>query len=65
MTHEQMIFQSAVRKKILCGATQLADAVRIMLGPKSKPVRILLLTEAAMTEIPVEKTAAAGVTLDT
>jgi chaperonin GroEL len=34
------MFQSAAREKILCGATQLADAVRITLGPKSKSVLI-------------------------
>ncbi len=40
MAHKQIMFQSAAREKILRGATQLADAVRITLGPKSKSVLI-------------------------
>jgi chaperonin GroEL len=40
MAHKQVTFQSAAREKILRGATQLADAVRITLGPKSKSVLI-------------------------
>lgn len=40
MAHKQMMFQSAAREKILRGASQLADAVRITLGPKSKSVLI-------------------------
>jgi chaperonin GroEL len=40
MAHKQILFQSAAREKILRGATQLADAVRITLGPKSKSVLI-------------------------
>jgi chaperonin GroEL len=32
MGHKKITFQSAARQKILCGATQLADAVRITLG---------------------------------
>jgi chaperonin GroEL len=40
MPHKQVTFQSAAREKILRGATQLADAVRITLGPKSKSVLI-------------------------
>nr|WP_322109330.1 TCP-1/cpn60 chaperonin family protein [Steroidobacter denitrificans] len=40
MAHKQIRFQSAARDKILRGATQLADAVRITLGPKSKSVLI-------------------------
>jgi chaperonin GroEL len=40
MAHKQIAFQSAAREKILRGATQLADAVRITLGPKSKSVLI-------------------------
>jgi len=38
MTHKQILFRSAAREKILRGATQLADAVRVTLGPKSKSV---------------------------
>jgi chaperonin GroEL len=40
MTHKQILFQSQAREKILKGATQLADAVRVTLGPKSKSVLI-------------------------
>jgi chaperonin GroEL len=40
MTHKQVLFRSAAREKILRGATQLSDAVRITLGPKSKSVLI-------------------------
>ncbi|MET0660446.1 MAG: chaperonin GroEL [Steroidobacteraceae bacterium] len=40
MAHKQITFQSAAREKILRGGTQLADAVRITLGPKSKSVLI-------------------------
>jgi chaperonin GroEL len=38
MTHKHILFRSAAREKILRGATQLADAVRVTLGPKSKSV---------------------------
>jgi chaperonin GroEL len=40
MTHKQVLFRSAAREKILRGATQLADAIRITLGPRSKSVLI-------------------------
>jgi chaperonin GroEL len=40
MAYKQIRFQSVARDKILRGATQLADAVRITLGPKSKSVLI-------------------------
>jgi chaperonin GroEL len=40
MPHKQVLFHSAAREKILRGATQLADAVRVTLGPKSKSVLI-------------------------
>lgn len=40
MSHKQILFQSEARDKILRGATQLADAVRVTLGPKSKSVLI-------------------------
>lgn len=40
MTAKQVLFQSAAREKVLRGAAQLADAVRITLGPKSKSVLI-------------------------
>jgi chaperonin GroEL len=40
MAHKQILFRSAAREKILRGATQLADAVRVTLGPRSKAVLI-------------------------
>jgi chaperonin GroEL len=40
MAHRQVIFGSAAREKILRGSAQLADAIRVTLGPKSKSVLI-------------------------
>ena len=40
MPHKQVSFRSAAREKILRGATQLCDAIRVTLGPKSKSVLI-------------------------
>jgi chaperonin GroEL len=40
MSHKQVLFRSAAREKVLRGATQLADAVRVTLGPRSKSVLI-------------------------
>ncbi len=40
MSYKQVLFRSAAREKVLRGATQLADAVRVTLGPKSKSVLI-------------------------
>jgi len=40
MTSKQFLFRSEAREKILHGATALADAVRVTLGPKSKCVLI-------------------------
>ena len=40
MTHRNLLFRSAAREKILAGATTLADAIRVTLGPKSKSVLI-------------------------
>ena len=40
MTAKQVLFRASAREKVLRGATQLADAVRITLGPKSKSVLI-------------------------
>ena len=40
MPYKQVLFRSAAREKILRGATQLADAVRVTLGPRSKSVLI-------------------------
>ncbi len=38
MAHKQILFQSEAREKILRGVNQLADAIRVTLGPKSKSV---------------------------
>ncbi|WP_367253427.1 chaperonin GroEL [Pseudomonas sp. stari2] len=40
MAHSKLVFRGAARERILSGATQLADAVRVTLGPKSKSVLI-------------------------
>lgn len=40
MSAKQVHFRAAAREKVLRGAAQLADAVRITLGPKSKSVLI-------------------------
>jgi chaperonin GroEL len=40
MPHKQVLFRSAAREKILRGVTQLADAIRVTLGPRSKSVLI-------------------------
>jgi chaperonin GroEL len=40
MAHKQVHFRSEAREKILRGASALADAIRITLGPKSKSVLI-------------------------
>ncbi len=40
MPHKQVLFRSSAREKILRGATQLVDAIRVTLGPKSKSVLI-------------------------
>jgi chaperonin GroEL len=40
MPAKKVLFHSAAREKILSGATQLADAIRITLGPRSKSVLI-------------------------
>jgi chaperonin GroEL len=40
MPHKQILFRSAAREKILRGAAQLVDAVRVTLGPRSKSVLI-------------------------
>jgi chaperonin GroEL len=40
MSHKQLLFHNAAREKVLRGATALADAVRVTLGPKSKSVLI-------------------------
>jgi len=40
MPHKQVLFHSAAREKILRGASLLADAARVTLGPKSKSVLI-------------------------
>src|SRR5574341_181665 len=40
MSHKQLLFRWEAREKVLRGATALADAVRVTLGPKSKCVLI-------------------------
>jgi len=40
MANKRLLFRSAAREKVLSGASVLADAVRITLGPKSKCVLI-------------------------
>ena len=40
MSHKHLLFRADAREKILRGATALADAVRVTLGPKSKCVLI-------------------------
>jgi chaperonin GroEL len=40
MAHKKLSFRSEAREKVLRGATALADAVRVTLGPKSKSVLI-------------------------
>jgi len=40
MASKHLLFKSAAREKVLKGATALADAVRVTLGPKSKCVLI-------------------------
>jgi chaperonin GroEL len=40
MVHKKLLFRSEAKEKILRGASALADAVRVTLGPKSKSVLI-------------------------
>jgi chaperonin GroEL len=40
MSSKRLLFRADAREKILRGATALADAVRVTLGPKSKCVLI-------------------------
>jgi chaperonin GroEL len=40
MTHKQVHFKAEAREKILRGASAIADAIRVTLGPKSKSVLI-------------------------
>jgi chaperonin GroEL len=40
MPHKQLLFHSEAREKVLRGATAIADAVRVTLGPKSRSVLI-------------------------
>jgi chaperonin GroEL len=40
MSAKRILFRSAAREKVLRGATALADAVRVTLGPRSKSVLI-------------------------
>jgi len=40
MAHSKILFGGSAREKVLRGATQLAEAIRVTLGPKSKSVLI-------------------------
>jgi chaperonin GroEL len=40
MAHKEVLFGSAARAKILQGTTQLTDAIKVTLGPRSKSVLI-------------------------
>jgi chaperonin GroEL len=40
MPHKRILFRAAARERVLRGATTLADAVRVTLGPRSKCVLI-------------------------
>ncbi len=40
MAHKRVMFRSDAREKVLRGVSQLADAIRVTLGPKSKSVLI-------------------------
>lgn len=40
MAHKKVLFRSEAREKILSGSSQLADAIRVTVGPKSKSVLI-------------------------
>jgi chaperonin GroEL len=40
MSHTEVLFRDEARAKVLAGASRLADAVRVTLGPKSKSVLI-------------------------
>jgi len=40
MPHKRLLFRSEAREKVLRGATAIADAVRVTLGPKSRSVLI-------------------------
>jgi chaperonin GroEL len=40
MTHKKLSFRSDAREKVLKGATAIADAIRVTLGPKSRCVLI-------------------------
>ena len=45
MPHKELHFRESAREKILRGASELADAVRVTLGPKSKCVVLHLPEE--------------------
>lgn len=40
MAHKKVLFGSDARERVLKGASLLADAIRVTLGPKSKSVLI-------------------------
>lgn len=58
MPYKQLTFRAAAREKVLEGATLLADAVRVTLGPKAKCVLIEKKWDApssATTVSPLQK----------
>ena len=56
MPHKHLLFYSEAREKVLRGATAIADAVRVTLGPRS---RCVLIEKKWGKPIPDEKPAAA------
>ena len=40
MSHKHLLFRSEAREKVLRGATAIADAVRVTLGPRARCVLI-------------------------
>ena len=40
-SYTRLLFRDQAKERILAGATMLADAVRVTLGPKSKSVLIV------------------------
>jgi hypothetical protein len=50
MAHKQVHFRRPAREKIQRGASELADAVRVTLGPKSKCVPRYWRKKAKLTQ---------------
>jgi hypothetical protein len=51
MTAKELHFRNDAREKLLRGAQQLADAVRVTLGPRSKAVLIEKKVERRVTSV--------------